>query len=817
VIWRSYHVPAMFIIRGADASTECTMDNHSLEVLEFQAVKARLASFACSDPGKARCLDIAPILDKGAIEHDLRQVHETRDAVSIFGRLPLADLRDIGPHLSKAGLIGIVLDVPELLEITAFVKLSRAVIQWLSRAVEGAPCLAPYKGALVAPGHLLQRLDECIDPSGEIKDSASPSLARIRKEVRREKEGIIALLEGIVHKGDREALQGDFITIRNERYVIPVKASKKWSIQGIIHDESGSGATLFIEPMTSVEPQNSYRRLKIREKDEIRKVLLELTSMVAQHRETLAADLSILAELDFLQSKALFSQAIGGIAPIINADPVIRLKEARHALLIFRHMDTPGMGTEPVGIDLDLHGRTRALVISGPNTGGKTVTLKMVGLLLAMMQSGLHIPVREGSELGIFDEILADIGDEQDIAKDLSSFSSHIRNIARVLKRVGPRSIVLLDELGSDTNPTEGAAMGIAVLEYILERGALCLVTTHHNGLKTYAATHAPDIVNASMGFDPEEKVPTFQLHIGYPGSSNALGTAARLGLPPEILENAQHIMGEGEVHLEHLLKSLEQAEQRLREEQVQQQKIRADMALMRERYQHLLESVQEREDRMAADARHGIQHLIEKARKEIERLVAELRRSTPTSTAIKTAHRALKEVERQCIPSFSPPARRKGMRIESISIGQPVYLPALKEKGTVSRVDHSEKKVWVIVGPLRLQVDSTELLPVEERMEAPAPYHTVLVSAPVSAGEVSTRIVVIGQKVEEALLQIDKYLDNAVCAHLSMVSIIHGKGTGALKKAVEEFLRAHPQVASFRSGSMHEGGTGVTIVELTA
>ncbi|MGA1843183.1 MAG: endonuclease MutS2 [bacterium] len=793
------------------------MDHHSLEVLEFKAVKARLASFACSDPGRARCLNIIPIVDKGVIEHDLRQVQEAREAVSIFGRLPLGDLRDIAPHLSKAALTGTALEVPELLEIAAFVNLSRAVAQWLSRAVEGAPTLEPFKEGLVSPEHLRQRLDDCLDPSGEIKDAASPALARIRKQLRREKEGIIALLEGIVHKGDQKALQGDFITIRNERYVIPVKASKKGSIQGIIHDESGSGATLFIEPMISVEAQNSYRRLKIREREEIRKVLLELTAMVAQHREVLTVDLHILTGLDFLQAKALFSQAIGGIAPVISNDPVIKLKEARHALLIFRHMDTPGMGTKPVGIDLELHGGTRALVISGPNTGGKTVTLKMVGLLLAMMQSGLHIPVREGSELGIFDEILADIGDEQDITRDLSSFSSHIRNIARVLKRVGPRSIVLFDELGSDTNPTEGAALGIAVLEYILEKGALCLVTTHHNGLKAYAATNAPDIANASMGFDPEKRAPTFQLHIGYPGSSNALGIAATLGLPREILENARHIMGAGEVHLEKLIGSLERTEQRLREEQVQQQEMRTDIALMKERYHRLLEGIQEREARMAADARHGIQPLIDKARKEIERIVAELRQSTPTTPVIKTAHRAIREVGRHYIPPFSPPARQKGMRIESVSIGQPVYLPALKEKGTVSRVDRSEKKVWVMIGSLKLQVDSTELLPVEERREAPSSHGTVLVTAPVSTDEVSTRLVVIGQKVEDALLQIDKYIDNAVCAHLSSVSIIHGKGTGALKRAVEEFLRSHPQVASFRSGTMHEGGTGVTVVELIA
>jgi DNA mismatch repair protein MutS2 len=800
------------------------MDNHSLNVLGFDAIKERLSFFACSEPGKKLCYKIAPKKDKIRIEQSLAEVQQAKETIFIFGRLPLAGLKDINPILIKLDGNGMCLDIQELLAIGNFLDVTQGIIHWLSHINDNYPSIKLFEERLVPLDKLKIKLDSCIDPSGEVKDSATPLLEKIRKQLRQEKGKIIQTLEGLLREKDgKEAFQSDFVTIRNDRYVIPVKANKKGMLQGIVHDESGSGATLFIEPMISVEAQNRFCRLKIKEKEEVKRILQELSTVVLNFSESLRVNLEILGELDFLQSKALFSIAIEGIAPIISLDPIIRLRGAKHALLIFRHKDSPEMGSEPVAIDIELNRKTRALVISGPNTGGKTVTLKMVGLLQSMMQSGLHIPVKEGSELGIFNEILADIGDEQDIEKDLSTFSSHIKNISRILDHVSPNSIVLLDELGSDTNPTEGAALGIAVLEYILKKGALCLVTTHHNGLKVYASSQNNEIKNASMGFDPDLKRPTYILHMGFPGSSNALGICSKLGLPDEILERARTVMGEGEVQLENLLFKIEHDEGRLKDELDKQMMIRQEMESIKERYNHLLSGIKERETRIAKETHSRVQILVEQARKDLERLVGELKRSELTSKSIKTAHKELREVVHKFTPKSSGHTRYKGLEIEKISIGQPVFIYNLNEEGVVSRIDQTENKVWVMVGSLKFQVKADELAPVKSpahtysKETISAASRTIPIASSVLTKDVNTQLVVIGQRVDDALQKIDKYLDNAVLARLSCVSIIHGKGTGTLKKAIEEFLSAHPQVASFRSGNLQEGGAGVTVVELAA
>ncbi|MGA1839154.1 MAG: endonuclease MutS2 [bacterium] len=801
------------------------MDNHSLDVLGFDIIKERLSLFACSELGKRLCREISPKLEKTKIEDDLKQVQQAKEAISIFGRIPLAGLKDINPILIKLDGNGPCLDIQELLTIRNFLDVTQEVAHWLSNIRDNYSSIKLFKKRLVLLDKLKIRLDNCIDPSGEVKDSASPLLAKIRRELRQEKDKIIQILEGLLMEKDgKEAFQSDFVTIRNDRYVIPVKANKKGMLQGIVHDESGSGATLFIEPMISVDAQNKFYRLKIKEKDEIKRIIHELSELVMNFSESLRVDLWTLGELDFIQSKALFSSATEGIAPIISHDLIIRLRGAKHTLLIFRHKDSPEMGSEPVAIDIELNRKTRALVISGPNTGGKTVTLKMVGLLQIMVQSGLHIPVKEGSELGIFNEILADIGDEQDIEKDLSSFSSHIKNISRILNHIGPKSIVLLDELGSDTNPTEGAALGMAVLEYILKKGALCLVTTHHNGLKAYAASSENnEIRNASMGFDPDLKKPTYILHMGFPGSSNALGICSKLGLPDEILEKARTVMGEGEVQLEDLLFKIERDEGLLKEELEKQKNISQQMESVKERYNLLLSSIKEREKRIAKETHSRIQATVEQARKDIERLVGELKRSELTSKGIKSAHKELREVVHKFTPKSYENKKYKGLDIDKISIGQPVLIYNLNEEGVVSRIDQTENKVWVMVGPLKFRVKADELAPVkgqdhkQSKEMVSSASMTIPINSSVLTRDISTQLIVIGQRVDEALQKIDKYLDNAILAHLSSVSIIHGKGTGTLKKAIEEFLNAHPQVASFRSGKLQEGGAGVTVVELAA
>jgi DNA mismatch repair protein MutS2 len=441
----------------------------------------------------------------------------------------------------------------------------------------------------------------------------------------------------------------------------------------------------------------------------------------------------------------------------------------------------------------------------------------MVGLLQLMVQAGLQIPVEEGSEMGIFKEVLADIGDEQDITQGLSSFSSHIKNLVRIIERVNPQSICLLDELGSDTNPSEGAALGIAVLEYILKKGAFCIITTHHNALKAYASIHQDQVVNASMGFDPEQMMPTYALHTGYPGSSNAFDTCVRLELPSEILERAKEVLGEGEVKLDNLLYRLNQEETLIREERIKQERLSSELELIKKRYAILKEKVEERESRIAREAQIKVKEIVEMARKEIEGLMQEVKKKPPTSREIKMITNDLKNVtERMIPPSPKKTIIKKGVDIEKIAVGQQVFIVDFNEQGIVSQIDRRDKKVWVMIGHLKLQVEANDLAPVDLKTQtAETKKNIPTVITQLSKEEINPTLMVIGQRAEDALLEIDKYIDNAVLAHLTHVSIIHGKGTGALKEAIEKFLTSHPQVAQFRSGSSQEGGTGVTIVDL--
>ncbi len=795
------------------------MDTHSLNVLELSAIQQRLGAFACSEPGKGFCLKISPNLDREQIESSLSEIQQAKEALSIYGRIPISGLMDIKPILIKASQPGFCLEIHDFLVIRKFMEILVDVTKWLKRPSDTYKALKTYSERLIPLKELYRKLDNSLSQTGEVKDTASPALAKIRKQIRQKKEEIIHLLEGIVKESEKlEALQGDFITIRNGRYVIPIKTQRKSAINGIIHDESDSGATIFIEPLACIELQNSYRRLKIKEDEEIKRILTELSTLISNLSKALENNLEITVQLDYLQAKVLFCESIKGITPIISSEPVIKLKKAKHPLLIFRYMDFPKIGNEPVPIDIELCKDTRAIIISGPNAGGKTVTLKTVGLLQLMMQSGLQIPAGEGSELGIFEEVLADIGDEQDISKGLSSFSSHITNMVRIIERIRQNSICLLDELGSDTDPSEGAALGIAILEYILEKEAFCLITTHHNGLKAYASMHPQKVRNASMGFDTDHIAPTYKIHIGYPGESNALDICAKLGIPLQILERARDIKGEGEIKLSSLLNKLNQEEMRLRQELEKQEALRKEIESIKVRYNHLKESIEERNARIAKEAQSKVKNLVERGRKEVDRIVNESKISNLTRNSVKNIHNELKEVVQNLTPSTTRKSNVKPIDIRKVKKGEPIFITGFKQQGRISRIDLKEQRIWVVMGNLRFKVKAEDLYQAETNAQYSASDIKVnFVASDISHDEISPKIMVIGQRVEEALLEIDRYIDNAIVAHLSQVAIIHGKGTGALQKAIEKFLLSHPQVVSFRSGNPQEGGTGVTVVELAA
>lgn len=796
------------------------MDQHSINVLEFIAIIKRVGSYAISKPGRDMCFNISPKSDRGWIERSLFEISQMREAIGIYGSIPLFGLKDITVILLRTKQSGSILNIEDFLAIRGYLDVLNNTIKWLSKGYKAYETLRLYKERIVPLNELNENLERCFEPNGEIKNNATPALAKIRKQLKHKKKEIIDLLESFVkERANQEVLQGDFITIRNDRYVVPIKTQKKTALDGIVHDESDSGATLFIEPIVSVEPQNDYRRLRIKEDEEIKKILFDLTEKVSAVLGDIETNLDTLIHLDFLQAKSIFCETIGGISPIISDKPVIKLKGAKHPLLIYRYMNSPEIGKEPSAINIELNENCKAIVLSGPNSGGKTVTLKMIGILQLMIQAGLQIPVMDGSELGIFEEVLADIGDEQDIAMDLSSFTSHMKNMVRILYLIKPNCICLLDELGSDTDPAEGAALGVAILEYILEKGALCLLTTHHNGIKAYASMHPESIQNASMGFDPTNMQPTYQLHIGYPGSSNALDICSRLGIPNRIIERAQNVLGAGEIELGALLKRLNQQEIKLREEFAKQEVFNKKIELMKKRYENLKEIIEKRQAKIEKEAQSRIRILVDKGRKEIERVIKELKASDITVNAAKAAQKEINGIVKGILPrSIRKPPPIIALDINNIRAGQEVFVHTINKQGIVDEINFKEKKIWVTIGSLRFQVGPKDLGLLKASTSHEPYLQKIIIKAPDTQKEkVSPKIIVVGKRVEDAITEIDKYIDDAILAHLSQISIIHGIGTRVLQRGIETFLLDHPQVVSFRLGKPQEGGTGVTIVELAA
>jgi DNA mismatch repair protein MutS2 len=817
------------------------MDEKTLRILEFPKILDRLAAYTAFAVSAEKVRALRPTTD---VEEARRRQSVTAEAVRIMivrPDLSIGGARDIRPAVDMAHHGG-VLEPQELLDIKYTMISGRNLRRTFERLEDEYPHLTDITMQLPPASGLIDAVSKSISDRGDILDTASEKLGNIRRELRVVRDRLLSKLQGMVSDPKTASiLQEALVTQRDGRYVLPLRAEFKGRMRAIVHDQSSSGATLFVEPLSVVDQNNQYRELQLAERDEERRILADLSSQVGQQSKQINNLVNVLAEIDLALACGKYAEDLRATQPILrplgedkpspggkqethpNHHPgsVIQLIQARHPLLDPQTV---------VAVDVELDHETFALVITGPNTGGKTVTLKTVGLLALMAQSGLHIPAHSGSQISVFEGIFADIGDEQSIEQSLSTFSSHITNIIRILEEADPRSLVILDELGAGTDPQEGAALARALLSHLLQRGITTLVTTHHPELKAFAHT-APGVVNASVEFDLETLRPTFHLTIGLPGRSNALAIAQRLGLPQSIIEQARSEISPEDLRAEDLLDEIHRQRELAREARNQADTERRQAESLRAELAERLENIEDERREILEQARLEAKERLEALEKEVRDLRRQLARARQPLEAMKTAEQQLEQIEEQLEqpeqrrrPKMSPAV--ESMQPEehrALRLGDKVRVRSLNTQGVVTGLDEEEAEVQV--GMLRVRAGLSDLQLIKgsgASQGSASKKRTARRDAglserraqfmPESPGmELDLR----GQRADEALQALDRYLDSAYLAGLPFVRIIHGKGTGRLRDVVRQALGASPHVRSFEPGSRQEGGDGVTVAKL--
>ncbi len=791
-----------------------TQQEKSLGILELPQILEQLAAQAVSDTAKQAARSLRPSPEKGEVRRRLAETSAAASMMVLKGSPSFYGIKDVRSSLSRADLGG-MLNPIELLDIAKVLSCARGIRAYgeNDRALAEKTVIDHLFASLQPDRHLEETITSSILGEDEIADAASPELATIRRQIRaataRARESLQKIISSPAYA---KALQEPIITTRSERYVVPVKAEHRGEIPGLVHDVSASGATLFVEPMASVKANNELRELRAKEKAEIERILIELSAECAAHRADIDTDYVILTQLDLIFAKAKLSYQMGGMEPELSGGSM-RLMNARHPLL---PKETAVPITVALGEEFD------TMVVTGPNTGGKTVTLKTIGLLNAMAQCGLHIPASDGSCVPVFRCILADIGDEQSIEQSLSTFSSHMTNIVRILDECGERSLVLFDELGAGTDPTEGAALAVAVIEAVRQRGAYVTATTHYAELKVYATTSS-GVVNASCEFDVETLRPTYHLLVGIPGKSNAFAISRRLGLPEDIIEDAKARVGKESASFEDVLTKLDTLRQSMEREKVDidkaQQKTEADRkeaARLRAELSVRLEMSNEKARREAekiiADAREEA----ERAFKEIDRMRAVIQEQydhQQINAERAELRRRLNEAEeKQQSQKQKELAERKSAR--PIQVGDVVEITAMGMKAEVEEVS-ADRVLTLKAGLMHITAREDEVFLLEHQKKKEAPKSRGTGTSQLRTAAVPAEIDIRGMETLEAIPIVERYIDDAYLGRLESVRIIHGKGTGALRQTVHDTLRRHKRVKGFRLGRYGEGETGVTVVEL--
>lgn len=798
------------------------MDEKALTVLEFYKVLERLASYAAFSVSAEKARALRPVVELEEIQRRLTLVSEASRLLSVRSETSIGGARDIRAQVDLARRSG-VLDGPSLLDVKNTLIAARELARYMERQVDVYPALSALAAVLPPPAGVVDAITRAISERGEVLDTASDKLAAIRREMKVAHEHLLSRLERFTNDPHTAPmLQETIITQRGGRYVIPLRAEFKGRIRAIIHDQSSSGATLFIEPLAVVELNNRWHELQLEERDEERRVLAELSAMVGFQSAQIDAIVYALADFDLALMAAKYGEDLRASEPVMtelrrpaagHPGTTLKLYQARHPLL---PQDTV------VPIDVDLDDQTFSLVITGPNTGGKTVSLKTVGLLVLMAQSGLHIPAQSGSALSVYGDVFADIGDEQSIEQSLSTFSGHITNIVRILGRAGRSSLVLLDELGAGTDPQEGAALARALLGYLVERRVTSLVATHYPELKAYA--HATQgVVNASMEFDLHTLRPTYHLTIGLPGRSNALLIAERLGLPGPILESARATLNPEDLRSEDLLEEIHRQRDLARKARSRAEQMQGEAARLRRELAERLDKIEDERLALLDNARREAEGEVTALRSESEDLRRALIRARQPLDAIRSIQADLETLEQ----AVQKPAERQPSAEEPVAkplkVGEKVRLRSLNMEGVVASVGETE--VEVQLGALRIRARRNDLqrqgevepppeLPVKavrKLAEDTAPKTPAKTFRPSPGMEIDLR----GQRAEDALDALERYLESAYLTDLPFVRIIHGKGTGRLRQVIREALQHSPHVSHWESGLDGEGGEGVTVAHL--
>lgn len=787
------------------------MDEKIFKTMEYRKIIDQLTAYSQTALGKKTAEALRPVTDLEDVKRLLQATDEAFKVDRLKGAPGFGGIVDITPAVKRAR-IGGTLNPHELLGVATTLEGARRIKRYIASMHEEheVPLLFNLSDTLSEQKPLEDAIKRCIDESAEVLDSASSELASIRRELRGGEVRIREKLDAMIRSSSvSKMLQDQLITIRGDRFVIPVKAEYRAHFGGIVHDQSGSGATLFIEPESIVAMNNKLRETRLREEREIEVILQKLTALVGEQAELLLYDGDVLGQLDFVFAKARLARELKGTLPRMNDRGYLKLKKGRHPLI---------PSEQVVPIDVELGNQYSTIIVTGPNTGGKTVTLKTIGLLSLMAMSGLFVPAEDGSQLCVFDAIYADIGDEQSIEQSLSTFSSHMTNIISILSRMTPKSLVLLDELGAGTDPAEGSALAIAILEHIHSLGSRMVATTHFSELKAYAYERK-GVINASMEFDVATLSPTYRLLVGVPGRSNAFAIAERLGLSERILEYARGEVTEEDMRVENMIASLEQNRLGAEQERETAEQLRREMEELRKRHETELEKLEQQRDKRLEKAEEEASAIIAKARQESERIIADLRRlALEEGAAVKehkliAARKELDEAEPQRRKKAGS-ARKAAKPPRQIEPGDEVMVYSLNQKGHVVELSGSKEAV-VQLGIMKMKVslDDMELI-----AAAPAskPVQRTVANVKRTRDEnVRSELDLRGANLEEALIEVDRFIDEAYLSNLGQIYIIHGKGTGILRTGISDYLRKHKHIKSYRLGNYGEGGTGVTVAEL--
>ncbi len=788
------------------------MNQKTLDKLEFPKIINMLEERASSPGGKQMCRRLKPMTDLQKITAAQEETAAAFTRIVKKGQLSFSGCYSVNESLKRLE-IGSALNAAELLRIGKLLKTAARVKSYGRHDTvdEAADCLDGYFDQVTPLAPLAGEIERCILSEEEISDDASPRLKQIRRSIDQMNDRIHSTLNGLLNGSLRTYLQDAIITMRGDRYCLPVKAEYRNQVNGLIHDQSSTGSTLFIEPAQVVSLNNDLKELFAKEQEEIQVILARLSADAAEYTEEIRVNYHVMTRLDLIFAKGSLALEMNASRPLFNQEGRIRIREGRHPLLDKKKV---------VPISLTLGDTFDLLIVTGPNTGGKTVSLKTVGLFTLMGQAGLHIPALDRSELPVFRKVFADIGDEQSIEQSLSTFSSHMTNIVSFLKDVDEESLVLFDELGAGTDPTEGAALATSILSYLHSRGIRTMATTHYSELKVFALT-TPGVENASCEFDVETLSPTYHLLIGIPGKSNAFAISRKLGLPDFLIEDARTRLSEQDESMEDLLASLEANRRQLEKERAEEARLRQEAGQLQEQIQRAQEKLDAQRDKIIREANEKATSIVQEAKDFADETMKNFRKFGKQNISASEMERERERIRQQLAKTENKsglvrktPAKQH--KPGDFHLGDSVRVLSMNLNGTVAALPDSQGKVTVQMGILRSQVPVSDLEIIQEPQTVTEKQRKRS-SGGMKMGKsmhISPEINLLGKTVDEAVAELDKYLDDAYLAHLNPVRIVHGKGTGALRNGVHQYLRRQKHVKSFRLGEFGEGDAGVTIVE---